>query len=41
MSFDAALVLFADEGDDIIASDIDDLRRMAEAAGRDVRLTRP
>lgn len=35
---DAAVVLLADDGDDIVTSDPDDIARLAEAAGRRVRL---
>jgi predicted nucleic acid-binding protein len=38
---DAALVLLANDGDDIITSDSEDLSPMVEATGRHVELIRP
>ena len=38
---DAALVLLAVDGDDIVTSDVDDLEVLAAAAGRHVELIRP
>jgi hypothetical protein len=38
---DAALVLLAADGDDIVTGDHDDLARLAAAAGRHVELVRP
>ena len=38
---DAAIVLLADDGDDIVTSDPGDLARLAEASGRHVELIRP
>ncbi len=38
---DAALVLIAHDGDDIVTSDPDDLRTLAVASGRHVDLIRP
>ena len=37
-AIDAAVVCLADDGDDILTSDPDDLRRLAEAAGLHVEL---
>jgi hypothetical protein len=37
---DAALVLLADDGDQIITSDIDDIEALAVTSGRDVELIR-
>jgi hypothetical protein len=38
---DAAVVLLAQDGDDIVTSDPDDLERLAAAAGRHVELIHP
>jgi hypothetical protein len=38
---DAAVVLLAEDGDEIITSDPDDLRALAEASGIHVELVRP
>jgi hypothetical protein len=38
---DAAVVLLAEDGDEIITSDPDDLRELAEASGIHVELVRP
>ena len=38
---DAAVVLLADDGDDIVTSDHDDLEALARASGRHVELVRP
>jgi hypothetical protein len=38
---DATLVLLAQDGDNIVTSDLDDLRPLATASGRHVELTRP
>lgn len=38
---DAAVVLLAHDGDDIITSDPDDLARLARSTGRHVELVRP
>jgi hypothetical protein len=38
---DAAIVSLANDGDDIITSDIDDLGPMVEATGRHLELIRP
>ncbi|MDQ2754504.1 MAG: PIN domain nuclease [Actinomycetota bacterium] len=38
---DAALALLANDGDDIVTSDIEDLEPMAAATGRHVELIRP
>jgi hypothetical protein len=38
---DAAVVLLANDGDEIVTSDRDDLDPMAEATGRHIELIRP
>jgi hypothetical protein len=38
---DASLVLIAHDGDEIITSDIEDLRPLAEASGRHIELVHP
>jgi hypothetical protein len=38
---DASIVLIAADGDEIITSDPDDLRALAEVSGRHVELVRP
>jgi len=38
---DAAVVLIANDGDEIDTSDSDDLEPMVEATGRHLELTRP
>lgn len=38
---DAAVVLLSVDGDEIVTSDIEDLERLARAAGRHVELVRP
>lgn len=38
---DAALVLLAEDGDEIVTSDLGDLERLARAAARHVELIRP
>ncbi len=38
---DAAVVLLAEDGDEIVTSDSDDLHPMAQATGRHVELIRP